>query len=71
MCSLDENDEAVIEASETESQEAEENNMVVNALSVLRAPRKSELGGKRKVKVNQQKQRTRNVRAELPQKFPR
>ena len=60
---IDENDEAAIKASETESQEVEGNNLVVNALSGLRAPRKSELARKRRVKVNQQKQGTRNVRA--------
>lgn len=44
-------------------QEVEGNNLIVNALTVLRAPRKSDLARKRKVKVNQQKQQTRNVRA--------
>ena len=39
---------------DTESQEVEGNNLVVNALSILRAPRKSELARKRKLKVNQQ-----------------
>ena len=48
---------------DAESQEVEGNNLVLNALSILRAPRKSELARKRKLKVNQQKQRTRNVRA--------
>ena len=48
---------------DAESQEVEGNNLVVNALSILRAPRKSELACKRKLKVNQQKQHTRNVQA--------
>ena len=42
---IDENDEA----SETERQKVEENNLVVNALSVLRTLRKSELAHERKV----------------------
>ena len=37
---------------DAESQEVEGNNLVVNALSILRAPRKSELARKRKLKVN-------------------
>ena len=39
---------------DTESQEVEGNNLVINALSLFRAPRKSELARKRKLKVNQQ-----------------
>ena len=54
----------VIDGKESEKkQEGEGNELVVNALTVLRAPRKSDLARKRKVNVNLQKPRIRNVHA--------